>query len=369
VRRGNYRPLLEVLLTPEGLDYGNLPKALIPFHRYESESRTALEEHLVEGRLYLREGKGPSRFHFTVAASRVGKFEQTITNLKERWDGGIDVRFSTQHPSTDTLAVDLEGTPFRRDDGRLLLRPGGHGALLRNLQELDGDIILIKNIDNVVREPLQLEVALWKRLLVGLTVSLEAQIAALLARLDEGKPGAVQESLEFIREELGDHGATAKEDLGEDALEAAVRRRLARPLRVCGVVLNEGEPGGGPFWALDSEGNASLQIVEAAEVDLDAPGQRQIWSAATHFNPVDLVLSSRDPSGTPYDLRRFTDESRVFVARKTHDGRPLLALERPGLWNGGMAGWNTVFVEVPAETFAPVKTVLDLLRPAHRAGA
>lgn len=369
VRRGNYAPLLEVLLTPEGLNYGELPKALIPFHRYEGESRTAFEEHLVEGRLYLREGKGSSRFHFTVAASHVAEFDQELADFTQRWDGGIDVRFSTQHPSTDTLAVDLEGAPFRLDDGRLLLRPGGHGALLRNLQKLEGDIVLVKNIDNVVREPLQLEVALWKRILVGLTVSLQAQIGQIIERLDAGEPGAASEGLEFIREELGDRDEPRVEDLGAEELGLAVERRLARPLRVCGVVLNEGEPGGGPFWALDSQGAVSLQIVEAAEVDLEAPGQRQIWGAATHFNPVDLVLSLRDRAGKSYELDEYTDETRVFVARKTHAGRPLLALERPGLWNGGMAGWNTVFVEVPAETFAPVKTVLDLLRPAHRAGA
>ncbi len=369
VRRGNYSPLLEVLLTAEGLDYGELPKALIPFHRYESESRTAFEEHLVEGRLYLRQGQGPSRFHFTVAAAHESEFEQALATFRERWDTGIDVRFSTQHPSTDTLAVDLEGAPFRLEDGRLLVRPGGHGSLLRNLQELGGDIVLVKNIDNVVREPLQLEVALWKRLLVGLTVSLERQVARILSQLDAGEEGAARAGLEFIRDELGDRAAETMANGEQMELAAAVRHRLARPLRVCGVVLNEGEPGGGPFWSLDAKGEASLQIVEAAEVDLDAPGQRQIWSSATHFNPVDLVLSLRDPAGNAYDLGRFTDEARIFVARKTHAGRPLLALERPGLWNGGMAHWNTVFVEVPAETFAPVKTVLDLLRPSHRASA
>ncbi|HKI85990.1 MAG TPA: DUF4301 family protein, partial [Thermoanaerobaculia bacterium] len=308
------------------------------------------------------------RFHFTVAATHSGDFEQALAAYSASSNGSVEVHFSTQHPSTDTLAVDLDGNPFRHDDGSLLLRPGGHGALLANLGELGGDIVLVKNIDNVVREPLQLEVALWKRLLVGLTVSLESTISTLVAKLAEGREGAASQALEFVRNELGDRAVEAMANLEEGELRTAMQGRLARPLRVCGVVLNEGEPGGGPFWAVDSSGSASLQIVEASEVDLDAPGQRQIWGAATHFNPVDLVLSLRDPGGQPYDLTRYTDENRVFVARKTHRGRPLLALERPGLWNGGMAGWNTVFVEVPAETFAPVKTVLDLLRPAHRAG-
>ncbi len=296
------------------------PKALIPFHAYPEGARTAFEEHLFEAARTVRDADGLCRVHFSVSPEHRTAFEDKlgeITPRVERATGArFSVSFSEQSPSTDTVALDASGHLFRDADGRILFRPGGHGALLKNLQESGGDVVLVKNIDNVVPDERRAPTILWKRLLVG-----------FLGRLERAS-------------------------------------RRDRPTRVCGVVRNEGEPGGGPFWTA-GPGGASRQIVESAQVNLADPAQAAIWGAATHFNPVDLVCSLRDAAGRPFELSRFVDERAVFVAKRTHDGRELRALERPGLWNGAMADWETVFVEVPKETFAPVKTVLDLLRPEH----
>jgi hypothetical protein len=301
------------------------PKGLLPFHRYPEESRTAFEEHLFEAAATVRDAAGLCRVHFTVSPEHRGAFEAKLAEVRprvERATGArFDVSFSEQAPSTDTIAGGADGGPFRTSAGALLFRPGGHGALLKNLGDVaraGGDVVLVKNIDNVVPDVRREPTLLWKRLLTGLLVQIER---------------------------------SGPRD---------------RPIRVCGVVRNEGEPGGGPFWVA-GPGGESLQIVESAQVDLKDPSQAAIWKTATHFNPVDLACSLRDGAGRPFDLTRFVDEDAVFIAEKTHEGNPLKALERPGLWNGAMAFWETVFVEVPKETFAPVKTVLDLLRPEHRA--
>jgi hypothetical protein len=301
------------------------PKGLLPFHRYAEESRTAFEEHLFEAAATVRDAAGLCRVHFTVSPEHRGAFEAKLAEVRprvERATGArFDVSFSEQAPSTDTIAGGADGGPFRTASGALLFRPGGHGALLKNLGDVaraGGDVVLVKNIDNVVPDARRGPTLLWKRLLVGLLVRLEGQ------------------------------------------------SRRERPIRVCGVVRNEGEPGGGPFWVSGPAGE-SLQIVESAQVDLKDASQAAIWKTATHFNPVDLACSLRDAAGRPHDLSGFVDENAVFIAEKTHEGKPLKALERPGLWNGAMAFWETVFVEVPRETFSPVKSVLDLLRPEHRA--
>jgi hypothetical protein len=300
------------------------PKGLLPFHRYPDGSRTAFEEHLFEAANTVRDAAGLCRVHFTVSPEHRNAFVATLAEVRlrvERATGArFDVSFSEQAPSTDTIAGAPDGGPFRTASGALLFRPGGHGALLKNLGDVaraGGDIVLVKNIDNVVPDARRGPTLLWKRLLAGLLVKLERQ------------------------------------------------SRRDRPIRVCGVVRNEGEPGGGPFW-VDGKGGESLQIVESAQVDLNDPSQAAIWKTAAYFNPVDLACSLCDGAGKPFDLARFVDEDAVFIAGKTHEGKPLKALERPGLWNGAMAFWETVFVEVPKETFAPVKTVLDLLRPEHR---
>ena len=301
----------------------SLPKALIPFHRYGSEVRTPFEEHLVEAADVVRDGGGVCRVHFTISPEHEPAFRALLDRARptlER-DLGVsfDVTFSFQRPSTDTIAVDPENRPFRLDDGKLLFRPGGHGALLANLEALGGDVVFIKNIDNVQWGPRAATGFYWKKLLAGFLLSLEGE-----AR-DEG-----------------------------------------RPVRVAGVVRNEGEPGGGPFWVQGPGGRETPQIVESAQVDSSLPSQNAIWKSSTHFNPVDLVVSLRDAAREAYRLGDFVDENTVFIAKKSKDGRALKALERPGLWNGAMARWKTVFVEIPGETFTPVKTVFDLLRPEHQ---
>ena len=300
------------------------PKGLLPFHRHPEGARTAFEEHLYEAAGTIRDAAGLCRVHFTVSPEHRKAFEDKLAEVRPRLERATGARFSIsfseQSPATDTIAGGADGGPFRTASGGLLFRPGGHGALLKNLGDVagaGGDIVLVKNVDNVVPDARRGPTLLWKRLLAGLLVKLERA------------------------------------------------SRHERPIRVCGVVRNEGEPGGGPFWVAGPRGE-SLQIVESAQVDLADPAQASIWKTATHFNPVDLACSLRNAAGDPFDLGRFVDEKAVFIAEKTHEGKSLKALERPGLWNGAMAFWETVFVEVPKETFAPVKTVLDLLRPEHR---
>lgn len=367
--RGRLRELLSAALLPSGLGLASRPKGLVPFHLEEEGARTPFEEHLVEAGLTVRAASGRTVVHFTVAEEARAAFEALLErhrpDLERRLHARFEVTFSVQARSTDTLAVDPEGRPFRTAEGELLFRPGGHGALLGNLAALGGDVVFVKNIDNVVPDARKGPTLLWKRLLAGRLLEVERRVHHLVSLLDAGDATAPDEALSYLRETFGD--ATAASDgLPTSERRAWVRARLARPFRVCGVVRNEGEPGGGPFWVRGRDGRLSRQIVEGAEVDLSDPAQRALWTAGTHFNPVDLVLSLRDPSGRPWDLSRFVDEEAVFVSRKSHGGADLLALERPGLWNGAMAFWNTLFVEVPIETFAPVKTVLDLLRPEHR---
>jgi hypothetical protein len=313
------RRLLRTLL--DDLRYAVLPKALIPFHRI-GDVRTAFEEHLLEAGRYACSSRNVARLHFTAAREFRADFADLLAAVRPRVaaaiNGDLEVSFSEQQPSTDTLAATPDGEPFRLADRSLLFRPAGHGALLANLHALDGDIVVIKNIDNILPFEKTSEVAHWKRLLIGYLAALER---------------------------------TASGD---------------RPLRVCGVVKNEGEPGGAPFWVRGADGTPSRQIVEPSQVDLANVQQRRIFESSTHFNPVDIVCGLRGRDGKPFDLPSFVDRSAVFRTAKSHDGRELLALERPGLWNGAMAGWHTVFVEVPASTFAPVKTVFDLLRVQHQ---
>ena len=363
------RALVRAVLGREGLGFADKPKGLIPFHRTPEGGRTPFEEHLVEGARTVRDGDGRCRIHFTVSPEFEADFRSLLEGRRARLEKAngarFDVGFSVQHPSTDTVAVDLENRPFRLDDGSLLFRPGGHGALLRNLAQLGGDLVYVKNIDNVVPESRVELVVLWKRLLGGLLVGLERRALALSAALEApGCPGSVlHEAVQFLRSSFG---ATIPSIDSEEGFCRTLRRRLERPIRVCGVVRNQGEPGGGPFWVEGADGDVTAQIVESSQVALSDPSQKEIWSSSTHFNPVDLVVSLRDRAGRPYDLDRFVDLSTVFISKKSRDGRDLKALERPGLWNGAMAGWNTVFVEVPGETFAPVKTILDLLRAEHQ---
>ena len=345
-------------IVAEGLRYGETPKGLVSFHRYGDEVRKAVEEHLVEGAQYAAAG-GEVKIHFTVSPEHLTRFEallaEKIPGYESRFGVKYRLSFSVQDPSTDTLAVNPDCTPFRRADGRLLFRPAGHGALIGNLGKIDADIVFVKNIDNVTTDARRSDTVLYKKALAGVLLALQERIFEYLMALEV--PGAELEPIAaFIENEL-----CVK--LPKDYGTALLRQVLDRPIRVCGMVRNEGEPGGGPFWVAGADGLETLQIAESNQI---APEKRELMRSATHFNPVDLVCSFRTSKGGRFDLREFVDPATGFISRKSDGGRELLAQELPGLWNGAMARWNTVFVEVPITTFSPVKVVTDLLRPEHQ---
>ena len=363
---GEYGPLLDYLLTERGLDYAALPKGLLKFHRYPDGSRTPFEEHLVEGAAYVRDRNGVARLHFTVSPQHLERFQhllaQVRTEYEARYASRFDVSFSTQHPRTDTIAVDIENRLFRDEAGRLLFRPGGHGALIENLHDLGGDVVLIKNIDNVVPDNRKGPTVYWKKVLGGYLVDVQQEIFRHLKRLHEAltPPDALAEAVHFVRDALSVTVPTSV-TAGTDQLRDFLIAKLDRPLRVCGMMRSDANPGGGPFWVKGHDDTCTLQIVETAQVDANAADQQAVLRAATHFNPVDLACGVRNWKGEPFDLRRYVDQTAVFISQKSYGGKPLKALEHPGLWNGAMADWNTIFVEVPPETFRPIKTVNDLL--------
>lgn len=363
--------ILQHLLTSYGLNYANLPKALIKFHRYADHCRTPLEEHMVDATAHALDRDNVVRLHFTISPGCEAEVNDLIEEMRRRYQAtGIQHRItlSCQHTSTNTMAVDSDNCPLRDRHHRLLFRPGGHGALLENLQAIQADIVHLNNIDNVVHGRLKDETYIYKRALGGYLVALQDQIFTYLRRLAAGQVNSSQmeQIFTFAKEKLSS-GVT--EDLHSRSISEQSHylfTKLNRPIRVCGVVKNLGEPGGGPFWTESAEGYLSLQIVEKSQVDTSAAAQRAILNASTHFNPVDIVCGMRDYQGRPFSLAAFRDPDACFISNKTHEGRPLKALELPGLWNGAMARWNTVFVEVPLSTFNPVKTVFDLLRPEHQ---
>ena len=343
------------------------------FHTYPRGGRTALEEHLVEAALYARDSRGCARLHLTVSIEHEqgvrDRLLQVTADYEALCGAIIEIGVSRQEKATNTLAVDPEKRPFRNDDGDLVFRPGGHGALLANLDALMADVIFLKNIDNVVPDRLKPETVRWKKVLGGVLITLQEGIFQRLRLLENGDAGEedLTEIASFCRERLLLDLPPAFEQRPPAERRSFLFRRLNRPLRVCGMVRNEGEPGGGPFWVDDRDGSEgpSLQIIEESQIDCNDPQQREIWRAATHFNPVDLVCGVCDFRGGKFPLTQFVDPALSIIAHKSEQGRELLALERPGLWNGSMAFWNTVFVEVPLATFNPVKTVSDLLRPQH----
>ena len=365
--------VLRFLLTDEGLDYGSLPKGLLKFHRYPDGPRTPVEEHLVEGAAYAN-SDGLVKIHFTVSPEHRERFEQLIANEKanyEAWLGvTFDVSFSEQKKSTDTISVNVDNTPFRNADGSLLFRPAGHGALIENLNDIDADIVFIKNIDNVVPDAIKEPTITYKKVLASVLLDTQQQISRLQGLLDDQSDdvsdGYLAEADELFRRTLFTLPPDGFESLSKVEKLAYFRRKLDRPVRVCGMVKNVGEPGGGPFWAKNQDGSVSLQVVESAQIDLDNSDQKAIFDEATHFNPVDLVCGLKDRNGRKYDLPAFRDPQTGFITAKSKDGKDLKAQELPGLWNGAMADWNTVFVEVPLITFNPVKTVNDLLRKEHQ---
>ena len=367
---GSYREVVHAMLDEEGLNYGQLPKGLLQFHAYDDCARTPLEEHLVEAALYAT-SEGRADVHFTVSAEHRELFEDLVERVLPEYESkfGIkyNVSFSEQKPSTDTLAATMDNEPFRTADGRLLFRPGGHGALIQNLSDLDSDVVFIKNIDNVVPDSLKPATTLWKQVIAGVLVTSQRQAFDYLRRLDEGTPtqAEIDEMSHFLCHDL------CTEIPGFDTLSEAerinvLRTKLNRPMRVCGMVKNVGEPGGGPFLAFNADGSVSPQILESSQIDKNNPEYMAMFNEGTHFNPVDLVCAIRDYQGKPFNLPHYVDPATGFISFKSKDGRELKALELPGLWNGAMSDWSTIFVEVPLDTFNPVKTVNDLLRPQHQ---
>jgi len=361
---GNYKAVAANMLKPEGLNYGQLPKGMLLFHRYDDGARTPMEEHLVEGALYAA-SNGEAHVHFTVSHEHIDFFKKKVA---EKADGfarkyGIkyDITFSEQKPSTDTVAANPDNTPFREADGSLLFRPGGHGALIENLNEIEADVIFIKNIDNVVPDRLKPETVEWKQIIAGVLVTLQKQAFEYLHLLD-GNPSEAQlaEMAEFVQNCLCTDPKNNKVDA------SYLRRKLNRPMRVCGVVKNVGEPGGGPFLTYNQDGTVSLQILESSQIDTANAEYMKMFTQGTHFNPVDLVCAVKDYKGQPFNLPDFVDKTTGFISSKSKGGKELKALELPGLWNGAMSDWSTVFVEVPLGTFNPVKTVNDLLREQHQ---
>ena len=364
IAAGRFKAVASNMLSADGLNYGQLPKGMLLFHKYPEGARTPMEEHLVEGALYAA-SNAEAHVHFTVSHEHMDFFRQKVAEKADgfarKYGVSYDITFSEQKPSTDTIAANPDGTPFREADGSLLFRPGGHGALIENLNEIEADVIFIKNIDNVVPDRLKPETTEWKQVIAGVLVKAQQQAFNYLRMLD-GNPSEAQlaEIAEFVEHTL------CTNPMGQKVDADYLRRKLNRPMRVCGVVKNVGEPGGGPFLTYNQDGTVSLQILESSQIDTANEEYVKMFEGGTHFNPVDLVCAVKDYQGRPFRLPDFVDRATGFISSKSKSGRELRALELPGLWNGAMSDWVTIFVEVPLGTFNPVKTVNDLLREQHQ---
>ena len=367
--------VIDHLVNKSGLDYGSLPKGLLKFHKYNNVSRCALEEHLVEAGHYAKSKDKIAKVHFTVSPEHMERFTGEVEKVRSQYEKELNVKFdisySIQKPSTDTIAVDMDNKPFREADNTILFRPGGHGALIENLNEIEGDIVFIKNIDNVVPDRLKPETILYKKAIGGLLLKLQSQIFAYLNKMEKSSlvTSEIGNISNFARKKLNITFSETFSDLSEKKKQDYLFAQLNRPIRICGMVKNEGEPGGGPFWVKNTKGEISLQIVESSQIDVNNPGQKDIMQASTHFNPVDLVCGLSNYKGEQFDLHHYIDPETGFISIKSKNGKNLKAQELPGLWNGAMADWITLFVEVPIITFNPVKTVNDLLRDQHQPGS
>ncbi|MBI4768344.1 MAG: DUF4301 family protein [Deltaproteobacteria bacterium] len=372
IRQKQWPEILDYLLTERGLNYLNRPKGLHQFHVYPEHNRTAIEEHLIEAMQTICDRTGQCHLHVTISPEHEATFRDFFDTIRPTYESRyrcrLKVTFSFQTHSTDTLAVDPENRPFRDDSGNLLFRPGGHGALLQNLNDLKGDLIYIKNIDNVLPDRLKKITIDWKKVLGGYLVKIQQMVHGYLRKMIEGgtDPAFFSEARAFCRDRLWIIEPSDFNHWAPGEQKSWLVNSLNRPIRVCGMVRNEGEPGGGPFWVEGKDGILSRQIVEGVQVDPASAEQKTIWASSTHFNPVDLVCSVRDYKGRPFDLNQYVDRNTFFIARKSHNGQDFKALELPGLWNGSMAKWISLFVEVPIQTFSPVKTINDLLRPEHQ---
>ncbi len=362
------KDILEKLLTDKGLGYGAKPKGVLRFHRYADEIRTAIAEHLVEAATYMKDEDDLCHLTITISPEHRPLFEAAISEVREKFEAryGVryDIRFQVQDPATDTIAVDPRNKPFRKGDGSLLFRPAGHGALIYNLNQVEEELVSIKNIDNVSAEKLLPVTARYKEILLGSALMVRDQIFQYLDELEADPSVACCNEIE----DYLDRVLCIQLPLARSRAERVemLREKLNRPVRVCGMVRNEGEPGGGPYIIAGKDGCTSLQILESVQINPEDPGAKGAMARATHFNPVDLVCCLRNYKGERFDLTKYVDPDAGFISSKSFEGRELKALELPGLWNGAMSNWNTVFVEVPVETFNPVKTVLDLLRDAHK---
>lgn len=365
----NYLSAISTLLDKDGMNYGHLPKAVLKFHKYPDQVRTAIEEHLVESALYASGKEKVARLHFTVSADHRKDIEKLLKQIvplyEERFGFKYQISMSEQKKSTDTIAVDMDNNPFRNADGSLLFRPGGHGALIENLNEQREDIIFIKNVDNVVPETKVNETIYWKKVLAGLLLTNRDKVYAYLSQLERGQKDSdfLSEICDFMQNVFS---ISLPQSISEDERAELLYSKLHRPIRVCGVVKNEGEPGGGPYIVQESDGTTSLQLLEVQQINMGDARMRKYFDSLTHFNPVDVVCSCYDHKGKKYNLKDFVDPKTGFISEKSVDGKPIKAQELPGLWNGAMSKWNTIFVEVPLSTFNPVKTVNDLLRKEHQ---
>ena len=370
IANGRYKDVARNMLNADGLNYGQLPKGMLLFHKYSEGPRTPMEEHLVEGALYAA-SDGKAAVHFTVSHDHLPMFKQRVAEKLDfyasKYGISYDITFSEQKPSTDTVAANPDNTPFRNSDGSLLFRPGGHGALIENLNEISADVIFIKNIDNVVPDRLKADTVSYKQVIAGILVTLQKKAFDYLETLEAGAYNheKLEEIIRFVQHNLCCRKADIKE-LEDADLVIYLKKKLNRPMRVCGVVKNVGEPGGGPFLTYNQDGTVSLQILESSQIDKNNAEYMEMFTKGTHFNPVDLVCAVKDYKGNAFNLPDFVDRTTGFISSKSKNGKELKALELPGLWNGAMSDWNTVFVEVPLSTFNPVKTVNDLLRDQHQ---
>ena len=370
LKEKRYKDVVRTLLDKEGLGYGSLPKALLQFHKVLGGSRTPIEEHLVEGAQYAMGKDGKVKVHLTVSEEHLPlvrmKVEEMSGVLGREYGVKFDVSYSIQKPSTDTIAANLDGTPYR-EEGNLFFRPGGHGALIENLNDLDADVVFIKNIDNLTTDERRASTIHYKKVLGGTLVAVKQRINEFCRKLSSGTPSEEElgDMLHFVRNVLNIRHDKADEMNAEEK-EKYLFEKLNRPTRVCGMVRNEGEPGGGPFIVYDPDGTTSPQILESSQINPDDKEAMKMLKESTHFNPVDLAVAIRDYKGEKFNLPDYVDRTTGFISNKSREGVEIKALELPGLWNGAMSNWNTIFIEVPADTFSPVKTVNDLLRPAHQ---
>jgi Domain of unknown function (DUF4301) len=370
IAENQYVEIVKNLLLDNGLNYGALPKGLLKFHSYPTENRTPMLEHLVEGALYASNNSNIVNIHYTVSKEHRLLFEKHFEENKTAYEKALNVSFnisfSEQKPSTDTIAADENNLPFR-DKGELVFRPGGHGALIENLNDLTGDVIFIKNIDNVVPDSLKASTVTYKKLIAGLLVKLQRQSFQYLKELENNAISTtkLKEIALFSTTQLYNINPS-EASLTDEELRNFLIGKLNRPIRICGMVKNEGEPGGGPFMTVNADGTVSPQILESSQINLNNPVDKETMQQSTHFNPVDLVCGIKNYRGEKFDLLKFVDKNTGFISLKSKNGKELKALELPGLWNGAMSDWNTIFVEVPVATFNPVKTVNDLLRTEHQ---